>query len=177
MSACTNKTVLLKDKHRGRTLVGSESGTTPRPAILCRGSSWGSAVGRKSCGWRLGEKDDVEGQEGKAKTRALWSYFREAPHGVMQTHGQPPRPSMFAHLRLAAARRGQGGPRSEEPKLPKVGSRVSPATVHSSTTAEWLRGTISTMDAAADGLLPRHGPPDNANKCWSMLSAGQYAWR
>ena len=130
MSACTNKTVLLKDKHRGRTLVGSESGTTPRPAILCRGSSWGSAVGRKSCGWRLGEKDNVEGQEGKAKTRALWSYFREAPHGVMQTHGQPPRPSMFAHLRLAAARRGQGGPRSEEPKLPKVGSRVSPATVH-----------------------------------------------
>jgi hypothetical protein len=100
----------LKDKHRGRTLVGSKSGTTPRPAILCRGGELGESCRPEELWLAIGGKGRRRGPEGEGQDRAktgprqgqdrgpFGAIFARAPHGVMQTHGQPPRPSMFAHL-------------------------------------------------------------------------------
>lgn len=60
----------LKDKHRGRTLVGSKSGTTPRPAILCRGGELGESCRPEELWLAIGGKGRRRGPEGEGQDRA-----------------------------------------------------------------------------------------------------------
>jgi hypothetical protein len=89
----------------------------------------------------------------------------------MQTHGQPPRPvdaraslisgRVSVWLQPAARRRTRGEMRGEERGAQSGLSSISGygAQWHDGRMAGWRRGNNFTMDAAADGLLPRQGPP------------------
>lgn len=62
-----------------------------------------------------------------------------------------------------------------------VASRAHSSFSGEANVAQWLHthtlATEGTKASAADSLLPRQGPPATPNNSWSMLSAGQHAWR
>ena len=138
---------LSKDEHpraEKRAMVGSKSGTTPKTENYCAGLR---SRGRSSCALPLGE--------GRRRERdgTFGSYFREAPHGVMQTHAQPPRASRAQAYPSCHWRQGERGREGERlgcrphKTIPKGVGSLAPWTVD--------RGPW-TVDR---GSLPRVSPP------------------
>jgi hypothetical protein len=131
---------------------GSKSGSTPRPKLLCRGAS-----SRPRDMWpAIGGGGRYRGPDG----HGIASYFREAPHGVMQTHAQPPRPRMLSTSDLRQGSRPAAGCIG---RCPKVGRALRhDSLAHSSISgyvakvAAWDNGT---MASAADVPFPVMEPP------------------
>jgi hypothetical protein len=168
---------LLKDEHpraEARTMVGSKSGSTPGPEILCPASSARGGVGASS---RPRDSRPARAAIGHARYRGQRgmgfssSYFREAPHGVMQTLGQPPRPLAAQHALIC----GRGAARMQTAQDDCKSGREPCSVVASPAHSRFLRLRLRLRctsayvgrcaqwapqrASAADGLLPRHGPP------------------
>jgi hypothetical protein len=116
----------------------------------------GPARGREICGPRLGGVVDIVDQ----MAMALRAIFARRLMESCKPMPNRPAPECSTPSDLRQGRRPAAG---RIGRCPKVGRALRHGSLaHSSISgyvAKWLRGIMGTMASAADGLLPRHGPP------------------
>jgi hypothetical protein len=153
VSASTNERHFLEDQHPSGTTNNGwvQIGIHTQARVIVQG---GQARGRETSGPRLGEVD-IEDQ----MAMGIASYFREAPHGVMQTHAQPPRPRI---LNTSDLRQGSRPAAGRIGRCPKVGrALLHESLAYSSISgyvAKWLRGIIAQWHRLPTASFPVMDP-------------------
>ncbi|PMD40058.1 hypothetical protein L207DRAFT_529969 [Hyaloscypha variabilis F] len=186
---------LLKDEHpraEARTMVGSKSGSTPGPEILCPASSArGGSRGQLEAARQSASKGSdwaraISRTEGHGVFVELFSRGASWSHADPWPTAPPPRCSACSDLRQGGRQDADRAGRLQKwAGALQRGSLARPLEVSPATATaalhQCLRGTMRTMGTTKGFGCRRPSspswPPCHANNSWSMLSAGQHAWR